>query len=173
MSELRPHTPVSNVQIFDIKGPWQTKSGGELSQLFNLPAEIIQSSFFQYDTDELAAIPNDVRGLRAYRVRDIPKGAVGANEWHKVRHELVFALSGRVRWLCEDVYGDTQETILDEHTGIWVKPGILHTYEALSSAAGLLVIANTLFNPNDPATHDTYSANTFYELQAAYSATQR
>ncbi|MEO6513729.1 MAG: WxcM-like domain-containing protein [Candidatus Saccharimonadales bacterium] len=158
---------IDDIQEIESKGPWQTKSGGELSVLFNISLEVLRSSFFSYDTDELALIPEDIRGMRSYRVNDIPKDSVGAHEWHKTRHELIFVISGSVRWTCEDIHGKKRVSLLDANKGIWVKPYILHTYEALSDNTSLLVIANTLFMPDNPGTHDTYSAESFKDLQAS------
>jgi dTDP-4-dehydrorhamnose 3,5-epimerase-like enzyme len=158
---------VDDVKIIDRKGPWNTKSGGELNVLFGIDYTEIQTNFFSYGKDELAAIPKDVRGLRSYIVNGLPKGSIGANEWHKLRQELVFAISGSVSWTCEDAYGRKKVVTLDDKHGIWVPPHILHTYEALATNASLLVVANTLFFPEDPSTHDSYNANDFRELQAS------
>jgi hypothetical protein len=156
---------VSDIKGIDSKGPWETKSGGALSVLFNIPLDILRSTFFNYDEKELALIPEDVRGIRSYKVDNIPKHAIGANEWHKLRHELVFIIKGSVRWTCEDIQGNKLVSNLHPGKGIWVQPYILHTYESLSDSACLLVIANTLFMPDKPETHDTYSAALFTELQ--------
>jgi hypothetical protein len=44
-------------------------------------------------------------------------------------------------------------------------PFILHAYEVLEEGSNLLIVANTLFNPNNSKTHDTYSIKEFRELQ--------
>jgi dTDP-4-dehydrorhamnose 3,5-epimerase-like enzyme len=164
---------VDDVQEVIGRGPWQTKSGGELRVLFNLPFEALEKGFWQYDEAELAKIPQDVRGLRSYKVTGVPKGSTGANEWHKLRHELVFAFEGTVRWVCEDLTGKQKTFMLDAERGVWVRPYILHSYEALASTASLLVVANTLFIPEDPTTHDTYTAESFRELQVSSPALQK
>jgi hypothetical protein len=156
---------IEDVQEIIRKGPWDTKSGGELNVLFGIPFGQMQDKFFRYDDEGLSAIPQDIRGLRSYRVGRIRRNSIGANEWHVVRQELVFALEGTVRWISEDLHGNKSTTILDKQTGIWVPPYILHTYEALSDDSCLLVIANTIFIPDDPMTHDTYSAASFRHLQ--------
>ncbi len=160
---------VDQLKRLNSRGPWATKSGGKLGVLFGIDFDEIQEVFFKYREEELRKIPVDVRGLRSYVVSDLPAGTIGANEWHKLRHELVCAVKGSVRWVCEDVYGSTNEFILEEgKEGIWVQPYILHTYQALSDKASLLVIANTLFIPDNPQTHDTYSAQEYIELQQQY-----
>lgn len=161
----RNFATIADVQEIARKGPWATKSGGELNVLFGIPFELIQHKFFMYDDEELSAVPKDIRGLRSYKVNNIPKGSIGANEWHTLRQELVFAISGKVRWTCEDIHGRKSTTILDDSTGIWVPPYILHTYETLSDNSSLLVVANTIFTPDDPATHDTHSADAFHRMQ--------
>lgn len=164
---LQVSSSVDNVKEIYGNGPWHSKSGGELQVLFNLPFDVMRTFSSDYDPAELASIPTDIRGLRSYRVTGIPRGAIGANEWHKLRRELVFATEGTVRWTCEDTAGRKKVITLDGQRGALVPPGILHTYEALTDNASLLVIANTIFIPEDPSTHDSYSAESFKELQAS------
>lgn len=159
---------VDAVRTIESHGPWDTKSGGRLNVLFGLGNDVIQDNYFNYEPSELGKIPSDIRGLRLYTVSDIAKGNIGANEWHRLRAELVFVLEGAVRWTCEDVYGDKKEFILDGRVGVWTPPFVLHTYEAVSDNSQILVIANTLFLPDDPRTHDTYPIGEFRELQTLY-----
>lgn len=160
---------VEDIVTIEGKGPWDTKSGGKLNVLFGISLELLQEKFFKYNTAELEAIATDIRGLRSYIVTGLVKGAVGANEWHKLRSELVFAAKGRVRWSCEDVYGNKKEVVLENGVGAWTPPFVLHEYEALSDASEVQVICNTLFIPEDPTTHDTHSAEVFRELQTQIS----
>lgn len=162
----RAVSTVDDVQIFETRGPWDTKSGGKLNVLFAMPLATLKDRYFQYENTELDLIPGDIRGLRAYTVRDLPNGRIGGTEWHRIREEIVFALEGSVRWMCEDLLGGQREFILDTGVGVWMPPFILHTYEVKKDKSGLFVIANTLFVPDDPRTHDTYSVETFRELQA-------
>lgn len=159
---------IADIEIIECKGPWPTKSNGELNVLFGIKFEDIQKKYFSYNNSELNKIPWDVRGLRSYRVNGLSKGSIGANEWHRIRNELVFATKGKVRWTCEDIYGNTTEHILDSAYGIWIPPFILHTYEALEQDCELLVTANTLFRPDMPITHDTFSVSDFQNLQNSY-----
>jgi hypothetical protein len=159
---------VEDVQVLEARGPWNSKSGGELSVLFSIPFPELQDRYFKYDDEELAKIPADIRGLRSYTVRGIPAGTVGANEWHRVRQELAFAVKGSAKWTCEDVFGNKKEFMVDEGNAVWTPPFILHTYEAQTDATQLLVIANTLFIPEDPTTHDSYSAESYREFQALH-----
>ena len=73
----------------------------------------------------------------------------------------------QLKWECEDIYRNKTEFILTQENGIWMPPFILHTYEVLENNSGLFVVANTLFVPDDPRTHDTFSADKFRELQKA------
>jgi len=161
----RTHASVEDIEILEFRGPWQSKSGGELNVLFAIPYDILQSKYFNYDSEELKDIPEDVRGLRSYAVSKIPKGSIGANEWHKIRHEMVFATRGSFRWTCEDLQGNKKEFVLNSGQGAWTPPYLLHTYEALEDDSTIMVIANTLFNPDEPATHDSFSAEDFRDLQ--------
>ena len=161
---------VNDVQIIEASGPWNTKSGGKLSVVFAMPLATVQDRFLHYEAAELGRVPCDIRGLRAYTVRDLPNGRIGGTEWHRIREEMVFALDGSVRWMCEDLLGGQRDFTLDIDVGVWMPPFILHTYEVKEERSGLFVIANTLFVPDDPRTHDTYSMETFRELQTEYIA---
>lgn len=163
---------INDITVIERDWPWPTetfaaKSGGELSVLIALPHNIVDGGFLQYEPEELRGIP-DIRGIRSYRVANIPEGSVGAKEWHRVRQELVFALGGAVRWSCEDVHGTKKEFTLDENTGVWTPPFIFHSYKALTEGVSIVVVANTLFDPKNDATKDTYFLEDFRALQAAY-----
>lgn len=159
---------IKDIHTIDRKGPWNTKSGGELNVLFGIPIDEIEAKFFNYNQDELDKLPRDVRGLRSYTVRNLATGSIGANEWHRIRNELVFAINGSAKWTCEDIYGKRVEFMLDQKSGVWTPPFILHTYEALQDNTELMVIANTLFFTDDPESQDTYSIDTFHDLQTQY-----
>src|SRR5690606_23717408 len=92
------------------------------------------------------------------------KGAVGANEWHRIRAEIAIVTKGSVAWTNSDIENHTSTLILNRRQSILIPPFILHTYKVLEDDAELLILANTLFNPEDPATHDTYSKDQFYKL---------
>ena len=156
---------VSDVRILESRGPWNTKSGGTLNVAVALPLAEVQSRYFRYEPRELERVPLDIRGLRIYTVDNLPKGGIGGNEWHRIREEMVFGIAGSLRWICEDLAGNKKELIINGRMGVWMPPFILHTCEVLEEGSGFLVIANTLFVPDDPTTHDTYSLETFRELQ--------
>jgi len=158
------HPTVNDVRVLEAAGPWKTKSDGELNVLFKLPFDDIMGKFFSYNQSELDKIPADIRGLRSYRVSRLANAAIGAKEWHKVRNELAITTRGSIKWTCQDIYGGSVTHVLDESHGLWIPPYILHTYEALQDDSEVLVIANTLFIPDDPATHDSYSDESFASL---------
>lgn len=146
------------------KGPWETKSGGTLEVAFCIPWDKLKNVLFNYDSDELHKLPTDIRGLRVYRVQDLALGRIGGNEFHRIRTEIVFCTKGSVLWSCEDLNGGKKEFTLRSGAGILLPSLIMHTYKVLDEGSELEVVANTIFIPEDPQTHDTYSANIFYEL---------
>ena len=154
---------VNEVIATEAGGNWPTKSGGFLNVLFKLDWSTV-NKMLTYDEDELRKLPIDIRGLRSYRVEDIPKGALGANEWHKIRNEVVFILKGRIKWTCTDTYGESKEFILDGSQAVFTPHHILHTYEAIEEDSSISVLANTLFDPSDPRTFDTYPKDDFDTL---------
>ena len=148
------------------KGPWETKSGGELNVLLSFPINLIYA-FLQYDKRELKNMPEgwDIRGFRKYSVRALPKGRVGGGEFHRIRREIIIGLEGEVNFELEDINGNVRNHIIDITSGTYIPPFILHSYEVLKENSGLLITCNTLFDPDNPRTHDTYSRETFRKLQ--------
>jgi methionine-S-sulfoxide reductase len=63
-------------------------------------------------------------------------------------------------------YGNEEEFVLDSKKSVMMPPGILHTYVALEDDTRLQVVCNTLFDPNDVRTHDTYSQEDFKRIQS-------
>lgn len=172
MEDIAAHKPakepftVNDVKEIDAKGPWNTKSGGELRVLFALPKDIV-ATLTAYDESELKLLSQDIRGLRSYAVRNIPKGAIGGIEIHRVRHEMLFVTEGVFDVECEDVHGKKKTVRIDQNKGVWIPPFVLHTYKAVEPGS-LLVVCNTLFDPNDPKTQDSYGLEGFKKLQAQY-----
>jgi hypothetical protein len=168
MPEMQNYSRVKDVVLLETKGPWQSKSGGELSVLMSLTAEQV-AKFQDYDNPAFDKIVEqtgfDIRGLRVYNVSGISKGNIGANEFHLARTEIVSALSGSALWRCEDIYGGVSEHTIDSTMSLIVPAGILHTYTALEDKTRLQVICNTLFIPEEPGTHDSYMLDEFKKLQ--------
>lgn len=161
---------IGDIEVIKSRGPWETRSKAKLNVLFALPFERV-GEFFQYHPSELAFMPQnfDIKGLRAYSVRGLhassPPGSV---EFHRIRKELVFAIDGAVDFPCEDVKGNKATFRLDAQIGIYLPPFILHTYQSRQDNSGLLVVCNTLFNPDDKRTQDTYPIEVFRKLQEHY-----
>jgi len=167
----KPHRPpahVNDIRVLPARGPWTTKSNGNLNVLFSLDSTVLNEKYFHYEKSEIKKTSRDIRGLRSYTVGGLNKDAIGAHEWHRIRNELVFVVKGSVNWVCEDVYGQQQEYIIDQNTGVWTPPFILHTYEVLQDDTEIIVLANTLFFPEDSNTHDTFTATDFKNLQVQY-----
>lgn len=166
MTIAKPYSSIEKVRVVDQRGPWKTKSGGELTVVgswdFGQAEELLS-----YPADELAKLPRDIRGLRIYSVAHLPLGRTGASEFHRVRQETVFVMKGQVKWTCEDISGKTREIDLTAQQGVYNPPYILHTYTVLEEDSHLVVLANTTFDPDDPNTHDTFPVEEFRRLQKA------
>lgn len=156
---------VDDVRVFPSKGPWKTKSGGFLTQRFQFAWPELLAGYFAYRAGAPEKLSVDIRGLRIYTVESIAKGSIGALELHKVRYEIVFVTSGSLRWTNEDIAGGRREDVLTVKEVMWIPPSIFHTYEALEEATGLLVVANTLFDPDRPATQDSFGRAEFESLK--------
>lgn len=160
---MQKHPSVDDIVVIKTGGEWQTKSGGTLSVLYKIDYSTL-TKFLQYDQLELSKLPTDIRGLRSYKVENIPADSIGANEWHRVRTEIVFALKGSFRWTCTDTYGKTREYVLRAGNAILTPHHILHTYVALEDNSTICSVANTLFFPEVPESHDTYPVAEFLGL---------
>ena len=152
---------INNVFLLNNNGPWTTKSNAELNVLFGLDLDFIQKIFLKYNKKELSKLKTDIRGLRSYIVKNIPLNSIGANEWHKVRNEIAIVVEGEIEWSLMDTNGHKKTFSLNENQGIYIPNNILHTYRALQNNSLILIIANTLFDPKNANTHDTYTIDTF------------
>lgn len=161
------HPSVADVQQLDWEGPGKSKSGGDLWRLCQFPITFVQETFLNYDPEELKQISVDIRGLRVYQVKGFKKDKPAGFEFHRVRKELFFPLEGRLEMTCEDVYGGKKIMTLEPGIGCYIPNFLLHCFKCKTNGS-FLVIANTLFDPNDKRTHDTYSIAKFRELQAKY-----
>lgn len=171
------HLTIGAVRMFDApfrRGPWKTKSEGTLNVTLALPREVwpwIQRDFPNYDSMELARIGNglafDVRGFRVYTVEGLPAGAVGGTEFHRIRKEIIITSQGDVEWEFEDLTGVTHELHMPAGRAFYMPAFIRHTYTVTEEGSGLVVVCNTLFDPDDPRSHDTYNDAQFRELKEA------
>jgi len=158
---------VDDIIDLEVKGPWTTKSNAVLNVLLAMPHDLA-TQFLTYD-DELGKLPVDIRGLRIYSVRGLKKGSVGGTEFHRIRKEQIIGLDGSVDLELEDVYGRKRNVVITPKRGVHFPPFILHTYTTLQDNSGLLVVANTLFNADNPTTNDSYTSDVFREIQSHYN----
>jgi len=170
MLTARPPATVDDIRELRMTGPWRRKSGGILSVPFALPY-VQAMDIFDYDAAELARLPRDIRGLRMFVLEDMPAGGIGGGEFHRIRIEIVFTVKGRVRWMCEDVYGWYKESHPPRDCIIHFPPFILHTMQSLESGSAVVVIANTLYDADDAQTYDTYPVAEFRALQERHRVT--
>jgi len=162
---LKKFPTINEIRVFKAQGPWKTSTGSSLSVRVALSFEWVTNSFLGYNSEELANISPDIRGLRVYTVRNIPLERRSSSGFHKVRGEIAMGLDGKVELECEDVLGDSKKFIITPENGIWMPPYLLQTHQALEEDSGLILIANTLFVAEKKETHDTYPAEDFRRLQ--------
>jgi hypothetical protein len=131
-----------------------SKSGGNLHVMLQL------------NRRDLKGFLGTSKALRIYIVNNIPKGGVGANEFHRLRSEVITAENGAFMLFLEDLYGRRKSVNLRERATYGViRPFTLHTYVALTDDAALHIVANTLYHHRQPRTHDTYPESEFRTLQ--------
>jgi hypothetical protein len=155
---------VNDVREFRATGPWPSKSGGLLSVPVALP-HLEAMRFFDYDAAELARIPVDIRGLRLSVVSNIPAGGVGGRQFHRLRTEISFAVKGKVSWKFEDLYGATRTIAWSPDHALLKPPFVMHTFISEEAGSTIATLANTLYVPDDPRTHDTCAADLFYAMR--------
>jgi hypothetical protein len=171
--EALPSEPpnVSDVREFQITGPWKTKSRGKLHVPIAL-THLQATEFLNYDPSELMRIPVDIRGLRIFTVSDIPAGGIGGTQFHRIRTEISFVSKGKVRWKFEDLYGETREIPWAPDTALSMPPFVLHTSICEEAGSEIVTLANTLYIPDDPRTHDTYRADEFHDMRNLFRSTR-
>lgn len=158
---MKSRPTLSDIRTFAATEHWKTKSNGDLSVLFAIPYDDVLGRFLSYDTAKLARLPYDIRGLRSYRVSGLRRGSIGANEWHKIRNEIIAVSHGSIQLDCSDTRGGTKTFTIGKELCVWIPPYIMHTYTVLEDDTEIMVLANTLFNPSEISSHDTYTAATF------------
>ncbi|MEN9852362.1 MAG: hypothetical protein RI996_305 [Candidatus Parcubacteria bacterium] len=151
---------ISHIQIAQTSGPFHTKSDADLSVKIRLDTQKLSRDFFVYSE----SCRDDIKGLRLYVLDNLQKDKVGGYEFHKERQEIVSVGRGSVRWVFEDTQGAVREYIQTASESVHIPPFILHTYTVLEDDTQLLVLANTLFVPEDKTTHDTYGLEEFKQL---------
>lgn len=156
---------VEDVLAFESKlGPWTTKSGGELSVLFAYDEEIL-SRMFEVDQHERDLVPELELGIRSFQSTGLEVGSIGGKHFHRIKQEIIAFTKGAAEYVLEDVYGNKRTIIIDKKTpGLYIPPFIMHTYTTLEPAE-LIGVSNTLYDADEPATHDTYEDDVFLLLQ--------
>lgn len=146
-------------------GPFRTKSEAELAVLFAFGMELDWQDLFNYDEQELARVNEDIRGFRIYEISGLKRGVIGGTEFHQIRKEIVIVAKGSIVIQLEDLSGRQADFTLTRGQGVWIPPFIKHTYRVLENDTRLVAIANTLFDPTNSTTFDTYSDEEFERLK--------
>jgi dTDP-4-dehydrorhamnose 3,5-epimerase-like enzyme len=139
-------------------GPWHTKSGGEMTVLFA--------------PYELQLVPELKLGIRTFHTSGLAADTVGGKHFHRIKQEIISAPRGTVEFVLEDVYGKKRNVTLKHGSrGLYVPPYVMHTYTVLEDTE-LIGVSNTLYDHDNPDTHDTYEAETFQLLQKHYATSE-
>lgn len=165
--ENEDYPRVTSVRRLNGRGPWTTKSHGSLSVVFAFPRRQIMREFFTYDPVELDHVATDICGLRLYSISNLqPDAPMGGGEFHRLRQEFVWVVQGSVEWTCADLLqSKITWTLKPDQPGLWMPPFLMHSYRVLEPNTIMQFCCNTLFDPDDPATHDTYPESEFIALQ--------
>lgn len=141
-------------------GPWPTKSGGSMNVLFGFDQSIL-ARMHNVDPSELELVPELQLGIRAFHTSGLAAGTIGGKHFHRIKQEIITIPKGKVRFLLEDVYGGRRELLLDKtHRALYIPPFVMHTYTVLETAE-LIGVSNTLYDADNPNTHDTYEDEPF------------
>ena len=159
---------VDDAIVYDSNlGPWNTKSGGRLDVLFALDEKIL-NRMLQVDPHELSLAPALRLGIRAFHSSGLAAGSVGGEHFHRIKDEIIAFTKGSAEYILEDLYGGKRKLQIGDHArGLYIPPFIMHTYTIIE-AAELIGVSNTLYDPDDPTTHDTFDGVAFQILQHHY-----
>lgn len=102
---VRNPSTMDDIRELRMTGPWRSKSGGLLSVPFAL-SHVQTLDIFDYDQAELDRIPRDIRGLRMFVVEDIPGGAIGGGEFHRISGSFPDHLKELAALLAEVEFGN-------------------------------------------------------------------
>lgn len=150
------------------KGPWSTKSGGQMHVIMAFD-EAILKLLLVTEPEELLYAPKVKLGFRAFHTKGIEAKTEGGKHYHRIKREFICASNGALEFLLEDVYGGKKIIILDQNTrALYIPPFVMHSYKVLKQAE-LIGISNTLYDHEDPETHDTYDRDAFNRLVSKYS----
>jgi hypothetical protein len=155
---------VAEIPYYAYRGPWPSKSGGDLWLVAQFGLDFIQN-FFNYDPHELERFAVDIRGYRQYIVTAIPDGSLGGKHFHRVRQSIVQVLSGRIDFHFEDAYGDRRSVVLEPNGWLLMPPFIYVTYEAQLPDSSFSMIVNTKYTSG---CHDECGEQELRELQARF-----
>ncbi len=165
--DRNPHS-VNDAVVYDSnRGPWPTRSDGLLSVMFALDQDTL-THIMQPDPHELSLVPNLRLGVRIFHLSNLAPGRIGGQHFHRVKEEIIVLTEGSVEYLLEDVYGGQRVVLMDGLTrGLYIPSFIRHTYTVRDSAK-LLGVSNTLYDPEDKSTYDTFGDETFQMLRRHY-----
>lgn len=148
-------------------GPWDTKSGGKMNIVFAFNEEILKN-LSDVDQRELDLVPQLELGYRAFHSTGLAAGSIGGRHFHRIKQETIALPKGKVEFLLEDLYGGSRRVTLDKiNRSLFIPPFIMHTYTVIEEAE-LIGVSNTLYDADNPATHDTYETDTFDRLASYY-----
>ncbi len=194
---IRNPATVEDVISYECDGPYKTKTESRLFVSFALPSlsaknlppfeefilpkKINLNSFLDIDKDEESKLievtrliyPNfnyGLGGLRGYFQLDMKYGFAG-KEFHRIRKEIMFPITGRLNAKLKDVYGGEREIEIGVGNGLFVPPFISHTLEIKEESIAFFM-SNTLFifehSGKKIFVTDTYSEEIFEKLKENY-----
>jgi hypothetical protein len=152
---------VQEVIVYESElGSWATKSGGSMNVLFGFDQTVLER-MSNVDPHELELCPQLRLGIRTFHTSGLPVGSVGGKHFHRVKQEIIAMARGRALFVLEDVYCGRREITLDKtHRALYIPPFVMHTYTVLEPAE-IIGVSNTLYDADNPATHDTYEDKSF------------
>lgn len=169
-----PRNParVSDVDVSTTIGPWHSKCHGDLLVPVMLPFEQARR-FLEYDTEELARLETDIRGIRVFYLDHAEAGGMAGNQFHRLRTEIAFVVEGTVHWEFEDLYGGERKLVASQNLSVVIPPFVLHRATFGGDGGTLATLANTIYIREDPRTHDTYSADQFRGMRQSMQERDR
>jgi dTDP-4-dehydrorhamnose 3,5-epimerase-like enzyme len=92
-------------------------------------------------------IPFEIK--RVYYLYDIPGGSSRAGHGHKELQQLIIAMSGSFDVVVDDGHQSKKFNLNRSYYGLYIPKGMWREVENFSSGGVCLVLASTLYDPND------------------------
>lgn len=168
----QPHT-VEEIEHFRSTEPLVGANGVRLQPYFTLN-QLEVERFLSYDQTPVLNIGRapdyHLPGEQVYTTSGIKAREIGGMHAHCMRQQITVCTRGSVLWAVEDAYRQRTSFVLNEGDGVWLPSDILHSYQGIAPESDILTLANTIYRPENPDSHDECDIEAFIHWQEGFSS---